>query len=134
MAWVEPNVKQYGGMAGSAGESDAVWLLQPDGIFAQVQAVAQTHAHMCMMFFHIHTKPHVFTIGCYSRRRLLQPAAVVTAGGGSIQLVEHGAGVCSKEPQRPPAITSECIGQEHEVGHILGEHHVGLVVLALAFR
>ena len=33
---MEPNVKQYGGMAGSAGESDAVWLLQPDGIFAQV--------------------------------------------------------------------------------------------------
>ena len=131
---MEPIVKQYGGMAGSAGESDAVWLLQPDGIFAQVQAVAQTHAHMCMMFFHIRRKPHVFTIGCYSRRRLLQPAAAVTAGGGSIQLFEHGPGVVPKGPEQPRARSSESIGQEHEVGHILGEHHVGLVVLALAFR
>ena len=80
MAWVEPNVKQYGGMAGSAGESDAVWLLQPDGIFAQVLhdvagagCGSNTCTHVYDVFPHpqkYRKKPHVFTIGCYSRRRL----------------------------------------------------------------
>ena len=77
---MEPNVKQYGGMAGSAGESDAVWLLQPDGMpkcymMWLKQAVAQMHAHMCMMFF-----PHPQKTSCF-HDRLLQPAAAVTAGG-----------------------------------------------------
>ena len=108
------------------------WLFQPVGqvMMWLEQAVAQMHAHICMMFFHIHRKPHVFTIGCYSRRRLLQPAA----GGGSIQLFEHGPGVVPKGPEQPPTRLPESIGQEHEVGYILGENHVGLVVLALAFR
>ena len=108
------------------------WLFQPVGqvMMWLEQAVAQMHAHMCMMFFHIHRKPHVFTIGCYSRRWLLQPAA----GGGSIQLFEHGPGVVPKGPEQPRARSSESIGQKHEVGHILGEHHVGLAVLVLAFR
>ena len=130
---MEPNVKQYGGMAGSAGESDAVWLLQPDGIFAQVLhdvAGAGCGSNACTHVFFPHPQKTSCFLGCYSRRWLLQPAV----GGGSIQLFEHGPGVLPKGPEQPRARSSESIGQKHEVGHILGEHHVGLAVLALAFR
>ena len=127
---MEPNVKRYGGMAVAAGGHYDKPLAVPAGRSSDDVAGAGCGSNACTHVFFPHPQKTSCFLGCYSRRWLLQPAV----GGGSIQLFEHGPGVLPKGPEQPRARSSESIGQKHEVGHILGEHHVGLAALALALR